>query len=298
MKRFFIIIYSSLFAFVTYAQIPDWILDMASDDTVIVAKPMAKVKNVYNENLILDAVIPSLSIVRQQYQLKFKDDVFGREDKLYYGETYTLGIKISNNILLQRDALFPWEHDSDYKRVNPGDKDHQKYQPVYYRSYQRSIRGTEWKEVDFDFDNFTKAKDADSLLFQSQDKISDFGLPTDETIGEKHGYMIWLYSSTNLQDSAMQVEVRQKELTIEVKGTLLPTEIPSDIIQNTLGGIFVVPQIERIGYIKVLLAGVVTKDSQNRWVLKMLASKQDDVNANDPMIIKKVRKTKINSKES
>ena len=236
-------------------------------------------------DIITKAVTPALSIVRQQYRLERGGDFFGRRGRLYYGETYTLGVKVSNSTILQRGAVFPWENDADYKRVSADGK----YTAANFHSMQRLLSNKEWKDVEFDFENLTKPKTADSLLYESLDKINDFGLPVDDTEGYKNGYLIWAYSSTNLQDSAMQVSLKQKSYSIEAKGNGMPLDVSPERADSVLGGVFVVTQVERVGYIKVFLVGVAVKNSAKEWKLELLTQKSNE-NKNEKPEKKKKKK--------
>lgn len=218
---------------------------------------------------VMEAVKPALSIIRQQYRLERKGDYYGRGGRDYYGETYSLGVKISNFTLLQRCVVYPWERDDDYKRINAGGK----YQPDRFRSLQKAVTDSVWNNVDFDFKDYTSARTADSLIFESQDLMTDFGMPTDETIGMKSGYMIWAYSTDATQDSAMKVKLSLQPLTLEVKSDITPISVKPEGISNVLGGVFVVCHVERTGYIKVSLTGVAALNSKNRWIMEPLAKK-------------------------
>ena len=106
-----------------YAQLPKWALDLGkrsvqADSTIV---PLVT---------YLDAVQPALSIIRQQYRLERNGDFFGRQNKPYFAETYSLGIKISGGTILHRSVVFPWENDADYQRINGSGK----YKPTYFKA--------------------------------------------------------------------------------------------------------------------------------------------------------------------
>ena len=250
-----------------YAQLPKWALDLGKrsehvDSTIV---PLIT---------YLDAVQPALSIVRQQYRLERNGDFFGRQNKPFFAETYSLGIKISGGTILHRSVVFPWENDTDYQRINGSGK----YNPTYFRSMQRSVMGGEWKAVELELGTqYIAPFTSDSLLYKHTDATADFGLPIDETAGLKQGYMIWAYSNTNLKDSAMQVKFQQSELKIETKTDGKAISVKPDNLSNVLGGIFIVPQVERAGYIKLLLVGVAARNPQGGWLLKIFTTKSDEV---------------------
>jgi hypothetical protein len=255
----------------TYAQLPKWALDLGKrserrDSTIV---PLIT---------YLDAVQPALSIIRQQYRLERNGDFFGRQNKPYFAETYSLGVKISGGTLMHRSVIFPWENDADYQRINGSGK----YNPTYFFSMQRPIAEDEWKAVDLELGTqYVTALSSDSLVYKHTDATADFGLPTDETTGLKQGYMIWVYSTSNLKDSAMQVKFQQSELTIEAKTDGKTVSVKPDNISNVLGGVFIVPQIERAGYIKLLLEGVAAKNSNGEWSLNLMTAKSGELTKAD-----------------
>ena len=249
-----------------YAQLPKWALDLGkrseqADSTIV---PLVT---------YLDAVQPALSIIRQQYRLERNGDFFGRQNKPYFAETYSLGIKISGGTILHRSVVFPWENDADYQRINGSGK----YKPAYFRSMQRSVMGGGWKAVELELGTQYVAPFSSDSLYRHTDATADFGLPIDETAGSKQGYMIWAYSTSNLQDSAMQVKFQQSELIIEAKTDGNTISVKPGNISNVLGGIFIVPQVERAGYIKLLLVGVAARNSHGEWSLNLMTTKSGDL---------------------
>lgn len=245
-----------------------------------------------DSSLIIAAVQPALYVVRQQFRLERDGSYYGRKGQQHYGETFSLGVKVSNATILQRCVVLPWENDADYNRVSAGGK----YAPELFRSYQRQLSSLEWQSVEFDFYNLTRSMSNDSLLFESLDKVPDFGLPVDETPGKKEGYMIWAYSTSNLMDSIMQVMFNQESITVEAKGDNKPIDIkPSN--NNVLGGIYVIPKVERAGYIQVLLVGVAARNTKNEWKLGLLTRGSSEDNSENPTISDKPRKRKKDPKE-
>jgi len=218
-----------------------------------------------SDSLIINAVSPALSLIRQQYRLERNGEFFGKNKKPFYGETYTLGIKIAGGTIIHRDVLLPWENDEDYKRVNSSGK----YKPVHFRSMHHNVNEKEWESVDLELGTqYTSPLSTDSLLFRHTDATRDFGLPEDSTTGFKRGYLIWAYSTTNLQDSTMQVKLQSSVIAIDVRLDSTSIGLRPEIRENLLGGLFVVPKVELPGTIRILLAGVAAKTSHKEWVLK------------------------------
>lgn len=222
------------------------------------------------DSLVLQAVSPALSLIREQYRLERNGSFFGKKNRPYYGETYSLGIKISGGTILQRTVIYPWENDKDFQRVNDGEK----YVPVHFRTMQRSLMDKDWKSVEFEIQTqCTAALTLDSLLYHHEDITADFGLSLNTEFGKKRGYLIWAYSTTNIQDSLQDVKLQMTNLQIEVKAdSTLFVALSPEKTENLLGGLFVIPQVERPGYIKIQLSGVVVRKNDNSWILELASS--------------------------
>ncbi len=240
-----------------------------------------------NSTIINDAVTPALSIVRQQFRLERNGKFYGKNNLPYYGETYSLGVKISGGELLQNQVVFPWESDSDYKRVNQASN----YKPVYFWSYQRALSDSAFSATELELGTeYVRLLSKDSLLFMHTDEKSDFGLIVDDIPGEKSGYIIWAYTN-NITDSAMQVSLKQYPLKIVACQDSLVSVKPKDP-DNILGGIYVIPTIERTGVIRIKLAGVCSRIKTKEWVICLL-TKEDNREIN-----KKKKSSSKSQKES
>lgn len=229
---------------------------------------------------IIDALKPELCIIRQQYQLKRGEDMYGSDGKSYYGETYTLGVKVPGYLYMQRGVLKPWEGDKNYDRVNADGK----YESVYFKSFQRSLVETKvaYSPIEIEFGrSYLQAINSDQTLYRQEDLVSDFGLSIDEAGGVKRGIMVWVYSNSTLKDSAMTVSFQQGMLSLEAKSDsiLIPQTVSN--ADRLLGGVFVVPSYERGGRIQIRLAGIAVRTTNGDWNLQLLASHFDDVSATD-----------------
>lgn len=229
---------------------------------------------------IIDALKPELCIIRQQYQLKRGEDMYGSDGKSYYGETYTLGVKVPGYLYMQRGVLKPWEGDKNYDRVNADGK----YESVYFKSFQRSLveNKVAYSPIEIEFGrSYLQAINSDQTLYRQEDLVSDFGLSIDEAGGEKRGIMVWVYSNSTLKDSAMTVSFQQEMLSLEAKSDsiLIPQTVSN--ADRLLGGVFVVPSYERGGRIQIRLAGIAVRTANGDWNLQLLASHFDDVSVTD-----------------
>lgn len=222
-------------------------------------------------NMAKEALSPDLYLIRQQYRLERKGKTYGKSHKPYYGETYSLGIKVSGGMYVTNAAIEPWKGDADYERVNADGK----YKPEHFWTYQRQVNDSVYKAVELDYGtSYISAVNADKSLWLHQDLQSDFGLAVDNSLGEKKGYMLWAYSNTDVQDSAMAVELRQSVFKTLVKAdsTLVPMSPTNE--SKLIGGLFVVPKYEKGGVIKMMLAGIAVKSDTLKWALQLLVDNQ------------------------
>lgn len=286
MKQIFLLfVFPALFLSNVRAQTTDQIIALFDRHPVTVS-----IHDSDNGSIILEALKPAMSIVRQQYRLEREGKYYGKNNMPFYGETYTLAVKVPGGTFMQRAALRPWENDTDYNRVSEGGK----YTHSLFSSYQRQLADSVWKRVELDREGsrYVKPIDSDSLIFNTEEAKPDFGLSIDETPGRKQGYMIWAYSDTNALDSAMHIRLRQENRVINVSADSLHFSISPADVDRIIGGIFVVPQIEKTGYIKLLMAGIAAKNKDGKWVLCLLAKSETDGKADKPDKRKKKEKKK------
>ena len=219
----------------------------------------------------LQAILPEMSIIRQQYRLERNDEFFGKNNKPYYGESYSLAIKASGGTIFLSDVIEPWKGDSDYARDNASGN----YNTSLYWTYQRSINDANYNSIDLEIkgeSDYVRPLNADKTLYMHTDAISDFGLSIDKETGSKKGYMIWAYTKSEISDSAMVVDIRQSQHSVEaIADSALVTMNPSTP-EKIIGGIYVTPKFERGGRVQYLLSGVAVRNKSNGWDLQLLCS--------------------------
>lgn len=245
-----------------------YIAEPTKDATDTVPNTAVKTSLVESD-LVFKAVAPALKIIKQQYRLKKDGDFFGRNNKPHFGESLSLGVKVSGGTILQNEVLYPWVNDKDYKEVNEAGK----YTPVLYDSYQKSVIGGDYEKVDFELNTpYVKSVGKDSLLYIHSDVYSDFGLNMDTASGEKSGYMLWVYEADGKCD--YKVEALNLQASVESTVIQMKTSSPSKV----LGGVYVIPVNERPGTISFYLVGVASTCNNKDWSLKLLT--KDDANIN------------------
>lgn len=219
----------------------------------------------------LQAILPELSIIRQQYRLERNGEFFGKNNKPYYGESYSLAVKVSGGTIFLSDVMEPWKGDSDYARDNASGN----YKTALYWTYQRSINDSTYKSIELEIkgeSDYVSPLNADKTLFVHTDAISDFGLNIDKETGRKKGYMIWAYTKSEVSDSAMVVDLRQSQLSVEAKADSALVKMNPTTPEMIIGGIYVTPKFERGGRVQYLLSGVAVRNKLNGWDLQLLCS--------------------------
>mgnify|MGYP004629720927 CR=1 FL=1 len=217
----------------------------------------------------MQAITPELSVIRQQYRLERNGSYFGKNNMPFYGESYSLAVKVSGGTYFTSDVVEPWKIDTDYTRDNASGN----YKPSIYWTYQRPINETKYKAVNLeikDESEYVKPVNAEKSLYLHTDAINDFGLSIDNTTENKKGTMIWAYSKTDIQDSAMAVVFQQSSFTIEAKEDSSLVEMTPSTPEKIIGGIFVTPKIEKGGRVQYLLSGVAVRNKSNGWSLQLL----------------------------
>lgn len=224
-----------------------------------------------SDSVLIDAVQPGLYVVRQQYQIRNVADgkVYGKDGNNWFGETYSLGVKVAGGLLVTRAVMRPWEGDTDFDKVN----NHGKYVPQLYRTtYLRSVDGGDYREANLDFDTpeYIDVYGSDSLLFRHIESQADFGFLTDERFGTTEGYLLWAYRDSTAAHADMKVRLRVARKRLgPVADSLYVACAPVDSAK-ALGGVFVVPVTDRVGQVSFRLAGIALQTADGRWVLRSL----------------------------
>jgi len=224
-----------------------------------------------SDSVLINAVQPGLYVVRQQYQIKSVADgkLYGKDGNNWFGETYSLGVKVAGGLVVGRAVMMPWEGDADLAKVN----NHGKYVPCLYQTtYLRALDGGDYRDVNLDFDTpeYINAYGRDSLLFRHIESQADFGFLTDERFGSADGYLLWAYRDSTAAHAGMQVKLRVARKRLgQVADSLYVPCSPADSAK-VFGGVFVVPVTDRVGQVTFRLAGIALQTAEGRWVLRSL----------------------------
>lgn len=275
MKKIFITLFIVVvgFSVETFAQnsLDDFIKSVSHNTT----------KAESNQNLLNNAVESELSIIRQQYRLENKGNHYGKNNLPYYGETYSLAIKVSGGLLFMDDVVAPWKNDDDYQRTNASGK----YKTEYFWTYQRGLRDSSYVAIDLELEkpDYAFPINDNKTLYKHLDAQSDFGLSIDDAEGKKEGYMVWAYSTTTTNDSAMVVELKQVPYSTNATSDSTSIAMSPSNPEKIIGGLFVVPRFEKGGRVQFMLVGAAVKTSDAKWDLQLLTNteKANAVTASD-----------------
>ena len=216
-----------------------------------------------------EVIMPELSIIRQQYRLERNGEFFGKNNMPYYGESYSLAVKVSGGTLFLSDVVEPWKLDADYARDNASGN----YNASLFWTYQRPVNEVNYKSANLEIlgkSDFVKPVNAEKNLYLLTDAINDFGLSVDDVVGKKKGVMFWAYTQTDVQDSAMMIDFRQAPLNVEAKADSSLIKMDPASPEKIIGGIYVTPKYERGGRVQYLLSGVAVRNQSNGWSLQLL----------------------------
>lgn len=255
---------------------------------------------VTTQDPVLQKVVkPGLFIIRQQYQLcnDSKGTYHGKNGMSYFGESFSIAIKINKGYMLTNLSRMPWLVDEDFQEV-----DARMYNPVLFDGYIRRVDNKTYEKYKF-HDKYISTL-VDSLLFDYDTGERDFGFKIDETNGVKKGTLVICYSDTALVDKAdadVMLSTKAFSMTVSSKDSL--TFETQDLnVKNVIGGVFVVPEVSQIGQVNYLIAGVLVKTIKNKWFVVSTAksfaergkSEQDDVKKTSRQEKKEDKKKAVN----
>ena len=225
--------------------------------------------DVSSNSIIAEALQSNMVIIRQRYRLELNGEHYGKNNLPYYGESYSLAIKVAGGMFYLKDVQKPWLYDSGYKRVNASGK----YKAEHYSTYQRALRDSVYTPIDLELNNssYSYSVNNDSTLYKHIDARSNFGLSIDETVGDKDGYMIWVRSRTTVKDSAMIADISQSAYSVNVCADSTIITMSPNEPEKIIGGLYVVPKYEQGGRVQFLVVGVAIKTDELEWKLQFLA---------------------------
>ena len=229
-----------------------------------------------NQQLIEEAVKDGLFVVRQRYQLQDTTAqtpaLFGWQNRNWFGESYSLGIKVKTGYYLSDKAIRPWIYDPKYEQYTANNK----LTPVLSAREYRTVEDTVYKALP---NNDISVKEiSSSYIFQVQDSVSfeQKGFPVDTCDGTKKGWLVWLVTDKPLEEQTDQLPtylIYRLEMNFEQGKDRYEIREPSSE-KHILGGFYFVPAFNEIGQITFCLAGILNHEN-SKWYVVCLSDSID-----------------------
>ena len=215
------------------------------------------------QTMVENAVKPALVIVHSSFQIKDNKTgvLYGLNGKKEFGEYVSFGIMTKEGMVLNEDALFPWNYNEKFSKYR------NEYSPILSAIQYSNIGATLHDSLDIDLDKNVLTRDS-SFYYYKYNSFDGDGLVIDDSIGEKAGWLLWITIPKDADfgmtsDPAIIVQQKNIEITRE-------TDVVNIIAPQTnyciRGGLFIVPCYERIGIVEFRLAGGL-KGENEEWEL-------------------------------
>lgn len=193
------------------------------------------------QQLIEDAVQDGLYIVESSYLLEDSTGQrFGLDGKPYFNRMRYAGFAMNGGDIIPSEAFRPWLGDAEFAPYK------ETYKPVLYGVNLRAKNDTAFHSIEsLAFKDTVQLWDGYIVARKKEIK----GFEPDTTIGEKDGWLVLLGSD----DADIRCMQKSIEVTEAGKQTV---EVPSEL-SALIGGVYVVPVVEKVGQITFQLCGVV-----------------------------------------
>ena len=229
-----------------------------------------------NQQFIEDAVKNGVFIVRRCYRLQDTTtdppSFFGWQNMDYFGETFSLGIKVVDGYLLGDSAVRPWEYDDKFKKHAQKER----FVPVLSTSEYKTLDDTGYKPLPFR--EITTKEISAGRVYLAQDAavFNQKGFSVDYSDGNKKGWLVWLVSDKPVEGQdhpAVTFMIYRSELTFERDKESYEVNIPATDKQP-FGGFYVLPEITDIGQINFRLAGALHNENGKWQVIRVKNTKE------------------------
>lgn len=219
---------------------------LCSSTLLIMAQDMAN-------DLIERAIKKGLVVLRQDYQILNEDDepIGNKPGMNCYGRTYSCGIRIDRNqFLVTKNFVTPWNNESIVKS--------DKRRPQVSYSGFLTLNTIHFEQFDCDVEE--ASEEITNHLYKIEASEVE-GFEIDENTGKKKGYAVWLKCS-NIIDMTHAPTGLSLEFTlfnITTKENTFIYELPTQPKGNIIGGVFIVPTVNKIGTIELKVNGMFEK---------------------------------------
>ncbi len=215
-----------------------------------------------NQQFIEDAIKDGILIVNQEYQLQDTEtkQLYGRNNKEFFGKTYSMLLKVEDGYYGDIKIVKPWLYDSNYMEY----RDKNKYTPKISGTSYRNIDNHFFKPSPFDADSYLPI--TEDFLYMWPGSDGDIGMQKDTTTGHKEGWLIWVTAEEELHksDSAhLQLEIYRTDIDIKKESCFYEIK-NSNTNRIIIGGFYVFPLFTKIGQVTFSLVGIL-QQIDNKW---------------------------------
>lgn len=219
-----------------------------------------------NQQLIEEAVEKGLFIVRQSYQLE--DTVaetpayYGREGKPYFGQMYSLGVRLNGGYAIDGRLLTPWAEDGHFDEY----RNSTQYRPVISQTTYRNIEEITYQPLKFRRESRDTLEKGSVLLVK--DSLFSEGFSLWEEEGICKGWIVLAVGEKSLSESdsvRLSLMIYRTEIKREADKVLYEIKSPSTTL-SVVGGIYVFPVVTAVGQLDFRLVGLVQKVG-DKWCI-------------------------------
>lgn len=217
-----------------------------------------------NQQIIHDATKDGLVIVSQSYQLEdtVTHQKFGRYGKPEFGQGYSVGVKISGKLILQRSAVEPWNEDPNFERYKKS------HMPVRYKRTIRECGDTLITEKIVQNEHIDDLYRSELFALQDSSINVKQGFQLDTLPGHKSGWLIWVIADNPIEKSDSihneYLMIYKSELSFNNEQCEVNIKAPSTE-KEVWGGIFVTPVQTSVGQITFFLSGIIQYKGNDIW---------------------------------
>ena len=218
-----------------------------------------------NQQLVEDAIQDGIVIWRQSYQLEdtAMNQRFGRYGEAEFGKSYSLAVKVGGGLYLFGQAMRPWESDGNFARYR------ETHKPVLYKTYYRCLSDSVEHEIVIDYARAESCGENNLFFLRDSTTFSGNGFTVDGSEGTKKGWLVWVTSDVNLENSdsttTADYVIYRHEQTIVADSSRYAITPPATG-KPMWGGIYVVPEQTAIGQLTFRLCGIISKEGDG-WQL-------------------------------
>jgi hypothetical protein len=224
-----------------------------------------------SQQLIEEAIKDGVFVVHSCYRLQdtTSDETtyYAWRNLAYFGDTYSLGVKVKKGYFTSDMANHPWKYDAKYEEYRRKNR----YKPVISENYYRQINDTGY--LSLSLENRSIKEISTNRIYLVEDTVfQNQGFDVDNTNGLKKGWLVWVVTDKPLSEEENQeisFLIYRNELIFEAEKDTYNIETKNLPRNKTiLCGIYVFPKQQQIGEITFLLCGYLHMENAQWQVVR------------------------------